>query len=313
MRLAIGSSGLAETNESSNCACEATTISARSRGSHGLWKYAMVCLLACAVGNAQDVDRAAEEMRPSLEGEIWQLEEYLSPDGYKAALSEQGNLYAVFDEGRFRINSGCNTLNGRYWLSASKLMFSPHVASLLDSCPATLMAQEQALLGLLARIERLLALSDELVLLDATGTRLLKLSRPDAMPLQGPVWQLKAYRNADGTIVPALPSPAFSLEFIDAANLAGRACDTYRAVFTRDAQSLRLVGPLAASLRGCPESQRASQQDRDYLSALEQVRGYRVDQEKLLLVDANGRMLARFEPKGEDHPDVSSSMTGRGN
>lgn len=270
--------------------------------------YPIICPLICTTiygldstaVYAQGIDTLEQNQPPSLEGEVWQLEEYLATNGLRSVLSATGSRYAVFDNGRFRINGGCNTLNGSYWLEGDRLIFSPHVASLLLDCPDTLLAQEQTLLRLFAAVERISTLSDRLNLVDASGKTLLTLTRPEAVPLQGRIWQLKAYRAANGAIVSALPTPVFSLEFIDAGNLEGRACDTYRAVFTRDEQNLSLVGPVAVSRQGCRDSEAASRQGTDYVSALEQVRTYQMDTEKLLLRDADGRMLARFEPADDD-------------
>ena len=165
-------------------------------------------------------------------------------------MSGSGHRYATFDDGHFRINSGCTILNGSYWLQGSRLMFSPHVTSMLLDCPETLMAQEQALLGLLGMIERLIPSTDGLTMADTSGKTLMTLTRPDAVPLQGRMWRLLTYRNGNGTIVPALATPTFNLEFVDGSNLIGHACDTYRAVFTRDEERLSLVGPVAVSRRG---------------------------------------------------------------
>ena len=259
--------------------------------------------------NAEQVNEQAATRPPALEGQVWQLEEYLTANGLKAALSGTGHRYATFDDGHFRINSGCSTLNGSYWLEGSRLIFSPHVASMLLDCPETLMAQEQAVLGLLGLIERLVPSSDGLAMVDASGKTLITLVRPDAVPLQGRVWRLLTYRNGNGTIVPALATPTFSLEFVDGGNLIGQACDTYRAVFTRNEERLSLVGPVAVSRRGCAGSNDASRQNTDYLAALEAVQSYQVDRSKLLLRDMNGRMLARFEPMDDQDQTPSPSAT----
>jgi heat shock protein HslJ len=256
---------------------------------------------------AQQPVEPTETRPPALEGEVWPLEEYLTANSLKAALSGSGHRYATFDDGHFRINSGCSTLNGSYWLEGSRLMFSPHVASMLLDCPETLMAQEQAVLGLLGVIERLIPSTDGMTLADASGRTLMTLTRPDAVPLQGRIWRLLTYRNGNGTIVPALPTPTFSLEFVDGSNLIGRACDTYRAVFTRDEERLSLVGPVAVSRRSCSGSDDASRQNADYLDALEAVHSYQVELHKLLLRDLNGRMLARFEPMDEQDQTPSPS------
>lgn len=281
-----------------------------SRPGSLLWPWVLLGTLAAHGALAQQADAPTETRPPALEGEVWQLEEYLTPNGLKAALSGTGNRFATFDDGYFRINGGCSTLNGSYWLEGNRLIFSPHVASMLLDCPATLMAQEQAVLGLLGRIEGFVPATDGLKLVDGPGRTLITLVRPDAVPLQGRAWRLTTYRNGNGTIVPALTSPTFSLEFIDASNLIGQACDTYRAVFTRDEQRLSLVGPVAVSRRGCAGAD-ASTQSIDYLAALEAVQSYQVDLRQLLLRDTNGRMLARFEAM-DDQNARQPATAGRG-
>ena len=292
----------------------ATGASARSAAFDGwarrlAWLCIALGIYGPATANAQQVNVPAETRPRALEGLVWQLEEYLTVNGLKAALSGTGHRYATFDDGHFRINSGCSTLNGSYWLEGSRLIFSPHVASMLLDCPETLMAQEQAVLGLLGVIERFVPSTDGLAMVDSSGKTLITLARPDAVPLQGRVWRLLTYRNGNGTVGPALATPTFSLEFVDGSNLIGHACDTYRAVFTRDEERLSLVGPVAVSRRGCAGSNDASRQNTDYLAALEAVQSYQVDRSKLLLRDMNGRMLARFEPMEDQDQTPSRSTT----
>jgi len=238
---------------------------------------------------------AARGDSPALEGRDWQIDAYRTANGLKPAVLGTGHGYVRFDTGRFRINAGCSTLNGSYWLDGDRLIFSPHIGSLLRDCPETLMAQEQAILGLLGAVERFGALSGRMALTDASGITLLSLIHPAAVPLTERVWRLMAYRNAQEAVVPALPAPVFSLEFNGAGNLSGQACDTYRAVFTREDQQIKLVGPIATSRQGCTGSEQASRQGIDYLAALAKVDRYQIAGNTLLLRDADGRMLASFK------------------
>ena len=114
-----------------------------------------------------------------------------------------------------------------------------------------------------------------------------------------------AYRNGNGTIVPALPTPTFSVELVDGSNLIGRARDSYRAVFTRDEDGPSLVGPVAVSRRGCAGSNDASRHNIDDLAALEAVQRRQVDLQRLLR-DVNGRMLARFDELMDDQDQTPS-------
>ena len=175
------------------------------------------------------------------------------------------------------------------------MLFSPHVESMVGDCPETLQAQEQAILDLVRVVERIDADDVGVTLLDAAGTALLTLTPPDAVPLQGRLWQLTTYRNADGVIVPAQDAPAFTLMFENAVNLSGQACDVYRASYSRDDRFLRLAGPVAVSRRLCANvSDAAAQQASAYIAVLGEVDSYRVDAESLLLRDETGRMIARF-------------------
>ena len=230
----------------------------------------------------------------ALTSVIWQLQTYRTELGLKPAITGNGNGYVAFDENGFRINAGCDTLRGSYWLDDERLLFSPHIASVVSDCPPTLRTQERAVLALLPSVTQMRQSDGQLVLLDADARELLTLVRPETSPLQRRVWVLLAYRNRDDTIVPALAKPRFTLRFEDATSLSGVACDEYRGGFVRDQERfLALEGPLAGTRFGCPDPA-ATRQAEDYLAILGQIDSYRVDAQSLLLRDADGRMIARF-------------------
>jgi heat shock protein HslJ len=272
-----------------------------------LCRAALGALAALAGGTAaaREPEAAAE---PPIEGAIWQLREYRTGAGLRPAAPGDGHLYTLFDDGRFMINAGCGTLQGRYWLEGGAMLFSPHVESLLDDCPDILRAQEQAVLDLLRMVDRAAVADGRVSLNDHAGRPLLILAPPDRAPLQGRTWVLKAYRGADGIVVRALDAPAFTLLFEDAGNISGSACDGYRAVYQRSDRFLRLVGPVAVSRIGCANEDAASQ-GADYIAMLSQVDSYRVDTETLLLRDENGRMLAHFVPADDAEP-VANGLFG---
>ena len=273
-------------------------------------QFALGVIAWCCLGwpTAQAQEAPA---KTSVEGQVWQLREYLSAVGMRPASAGAGNLYTLFDTGRFLINAGCGTVQGRYWLNGAGMLFSPHVEALVQDCPELLRAQEQAVLDLLRRVERVSLDESELLLMDQNSRPVLVLAQPDKAPLQGRPWRLTAYRDRDGIIVEALPVPVFTLMFEDAGNISGRACDTYRAVYTRDERFLRLVGPIAVSRIGCGDES-AERQGADFLGLLGQVDSYRVDAEKLLLRDENGRMLARFVPAESDDWGINDASRPAG-
>jgi len=279
--------------------------SGRRRRRYGASLLAAVAALLPAAVPGQPADQDAG---PAIEGPVWQLKEYRTGGGMRSAVPGDGNLYTLFQDGRFMMNAGCGTLKGRYWLEDGVILFSPHVEALVDDCPEVLRQQEQAVLNLLRVVDRAGIAHNVVTLTDRAGLPLVTMGAPDRAPLQGITWALKAYRGADGIIVPALASPAFTLVFEDAGNLSGSACDGYRAVYQRSDRSLRLVGPLAVSRLGCADDA-AARQSEDYIAMLRQVQSYRVDAQTLLLRDANGRMLAHFVPLDEAATDARGNFT----
>ncbi len=163
-----------------------------------------------------------------------------------------------------------------------------------EDCPDTLAAQEQAVLDLLRNVDWVRAAGGAVLLTDAEGQPLLRLTRPMQVPLQGRQWRLQAYRDAAGVVVKALAAPDFTLTFENAEQLAGRACAGYRANYSRDDRTLQLTGPIAMIRDACRTEPRAEAQGVDYFAALEAARAYRVYANSLLLRDEDGRMLASF-------------------
>jgi heat shock protein HslJ len=109
----------------------------------------------------------------------------------------------------------------------------------------------------------------------------------DAADIENKPWQLTSATDLtipDGVV----PSAAFS-----SGNVFGTAgCNTYRASYTLDGDSLEISEP-AGTLIGCPPT--VDELERAYLDALGQVATWELDGEELVLSDADGSELLRFE------------------
>ena len=68
-------------------------------------------------------------------------------------------------------------------------------------------------------------------------------------------------------------------------------CNGFRGSYSLDGEALTL-GPLAATRRACPPPQ--MQQETRFLAALEATRGFRIEDGRLVLVDALGDPVARL-------------------
>ena len=108
-----------------------------------------------------------------------------------------------------------------------------------------------------------------------------------AADIEDQPWQLT---SATGLMIPegVVPSAAFA-----SGNVFGTAgCNTYRASYTLDGDSLEISEP-AGTLIGCPPP--VDEFERAYLDALGQVASWELDGEELVLSDADGSELLRFE------------------
>jgi len=109
----------------------------------------------------------------------------------------------------------------------------------------------------------------------------------DSADIEDQPWQLT---SATGLMIPegVVPSAAFA-----SGNVFGTAgCNTYRASYTLDGDSLEISEP-AGTLIGCPPP--VDEFERAYLDALGQVATWELDGEELVLSDADGGELLRFE------------------
>ena len=109
----------------------------------------------------------------------------------------------------------------------------------------------------------------------------------DPADIENKPWQLT---SATGLTVPdgVVASAAFSN-----GNVFGTAgCNTYRASYTLDGDSLE-IGEPAGTLIGCPPP--VDEFERAYLDALGQIASWELDGEELVLSDADGNELLRYE------------------
>ena len=109
----------------------------------------------------------------------------------------------------------------------------------------------------------------------------------DPADIEDKPWQLT---SATGLTIPdgVVPSAAFT-----GGNVFGTAgCNTYRASYTLDGDSLE-IGEPAGTLIACPPP--VDEFERAYLDALGEVASWELDGEELVLSDADGNELLRYE------------------
>ncbi len=112
-------------------------------------------------------------------------------------------------------------------------------------------------------------------------------STPPAPPLPGTSW-LAEDLGGRGVLDRVLTTLTFERNSMA---VGSSGCNRYSAAAELDGASLRF-GQAAATRRACPPA--VMEQEQRFFLALEQTRGYRREGSKLLLLDEQGRPLARL-------------------
>ena len=109
----------------------------------------------------------------------------------------------------------------------------------------------------------------------------------DPSDIENKPWQLT---SAAGLTIPDGVAPSAAFSNGNAFGTAG--CNTYRASYTLDGDSLEISEP-AGTLIACPPP--VDEFERAYLDALSQVATWELDGEELVLSDSDGNELLRYE------------------
>ncbi len=108
--------------------------------------------------------------------------------------------------------------------------------------------------------------------------------------LEGTEWVLVSLAG-DPPLAGAVPSATFSADQIEGTT----GCNHYAGAYTADDSDIT-VSEVAQTEMACMEPEGAMDQERDFLGALVAVARYRLDGERLELLDAAGGVLLVFEP-----------------
>jgi heat shock protein HslJ len=108
--------------------------------------------------------------------------------------------------------------------------------------------------------------------------------------LEGTEWVLVSLEG-DPPLAGAVPSATFTADQIEGST----GCNHYAGAYTADDSDIT-IGDVAHTEMACMEPEGAMDQERDFLAALASVASYRLDGERLELLDETGSVLLVFEP-----------------
>ncbi|MDV2481993.1 META domain-containing protein [Methanoculleus sp. Wushi-C6] len=242
-----------------------------------------------------------------LAGTDWVLDGYSTGGDAVSSVIAGTTITATFSpDGNVTGNAGCNHYGGNYLLDGTNLSVSS-VYSTLMYCeePAGTMEQEARYLGHLANVSSYRVEGDRLTLTDAAGIDLLFFVQAEevpAAPLTGTGWTLESYSTDGVSASSVIAGTAITAAFSDDGNVTGSAgCNRYGAGYLLDGANLTVEPPISTKMH-CGEPEGVMEQENRYLSLLESVTGYRIDGDRLDLLDGSGRALLSYRAGGAARP-----------
>jgi putative lipoprotein len=112
-----------------------------------------------------------------------------------------------------------------------------------------------------------------------------------ARELEGQVWRMVSYTNADGLVRDAIPDVEVTAEFVDGTLSGSGGCNSYNASYETDGSSIE-IGPAAATLMACEEP--VMDQEQVFFAGLGNAAEYSITGNELGLADAEGNGILRF-------------------
>jgi heat shock protein HslJ len=110
-------------------------------------------------------------------------------------------------------------------------------------------------------------------------------------PLSGTRWSLVSIGGS-----PVLASESTSMQF-DKGRLAGSdGCNRYTTSYSASASSLKIGPNIAGTRMACPQP--IMEEAATFIEALGRTTGYRVDGDRMTLLDGSGRPMAAFRKTG---------------
>ncbi len=219
----------------------------------------------------------------SLEGVPWVLSAGIDVEGWETAAPS-----ASFEDGRMTGSTGCNGYGRPYTVDGSTLELGQGTQTLIG-CPPPAGDVESAFVAALEQVAGWRIEDDELVLVDADDSELLRFGA--ATPVGS--WQATGVLRGDALTSP-ISGTSITATFSENGELDGSAgCNGYSATYSTDKGAIEVSTP-AATKKLCPEPEGVMEQEAAYLDALAGASRFRIDGKTLQLLGADGTRVADF-------------------
>ncbi|MCM1984971.1 META domain-containing protein [Lyngbya confervoides] len=230
----------------------------------------------------------------SLETALWALTQYSNAAGEVVPVQATNEPPTIqFRAGQVRGVASCNRFFGTYTLEGRSLSLQLKGITKM-ACPGSVEAQEQAVLAALQQVRAYTMADGAMQLLDDSGNSVLTFTQVAAPPLINTPWQLMSYNNGQGAVVSAMSGVVVTAQFHDDGRLTGIAgCNHYMANYVSTENTLA-IAPSVRTRKLCRQPDGVMEQESAYLKILETAETYRIEGERLILVNSAGATVAQL-------------------
>jgi heat shock protein HslJ len=231
-----------------------------------------------------------------LENADWVLASYLTLGGVMAEPLPGTNTTARFQEGQVNGNAGCNNYFGDYEVDGNILSVGP-LASTEMFCgnPQGVMDQEYAYLAALGNAAFFEIDGEQLEIADSDGESVLIYNVAEPTSLTGNLWQVLSYNNGKEAVVSVIIGTELTAVFDEEGQLSGSAgCNNYSAAYEVEGEMIN-IGPAITTRMACSDPEAIMEQEMEYLAALEMASSYQFEDDRLILLDSEGRRVVNYQ------------------
>lgn len=246
--------------------------------------------------SVESKEPVAESGAVQLEDTDWVLVSYMDQEGVLAEPLPGTNTTAQFQDGQVNGNSGCNNFFGGYEVDGHNLSVGPLASTeMFCGSPPGVMDQENSYLAALASAASFAIEGGQLVIADSEGETVLIYNVAEPKSLTGNLWQVLSYNNGKEAVVSVIIGTELSAVFDEEGQLSGSAgCNNYSAAYEVDGELIN-IGPAITTRMACSDPEGIMEQEMEYLAALEMASSYQFEDDRLILLDSEGRRVINYQ------------------
>jgi heat shock protein HslJ len=232
-----------------------------------------------------------------LEDTDWVLISYMDPNGVMVEALPGTNSTARFQDGQINGNAGCNSYFGGYEVEGTNISVSPLASTeMFCGSPPGAMDQETAYLSALGSAATYQIIEDQLTIANEAGDPVLIFDVAEPKSLIGNLWQAISYNNGQEAVVSVIIGTEITAYFDEEGTLSGSAgCNNYSAAYVVDGDKIT-IGPAITTRMFCGDPEGIMDQETRYLAALDMVSAYQFEDDRLILMDSEGRRVVNYQP-----------------